>query len=157
MQQIVDTINGFDVLDFTDCDYTDIVGAPRLPVLQVNVALPTLGKQSLSDLVADFENRIEGGERFLENHGDAIASNVLQVFFPQLQQVLAGEKDAPPRNFARGLVDEAENAESRNGLATPGFAHQADGFLAPHLETDAVDGANGIIALADADTEVFHL
>ena len=88
----------------------------------------------LSDLVADFENRIEGGERFLENHGDAIASNMLQVFLFQLQQVLAGEQDVTPRNFARRLVDETENAEGRDGLAAPGLAHQADGFLTSHLE-----------------------
>ena len=109
----------------------------------------------LSDLVADFENRIEGGERLLENHGDAIASDMLQVFLFQLQQVFAGEKDATPRNFARRLVDEAENAEGRDGLAAPGFAHQADGFLASHLETDAVDGfRHAVFGAVKVDLEV---
>jgi hypothetical protein len=53
------------------------------------------------------------------------------------------------------LADQAQNAEGRDGLAAPGFAYQADGFLTPHLEIDAVDGfRHAVLGTVKVDLEV---
>ncbi len=44
-----------------------------------NVLRDSVGQQGFCDLVADAHDRVEGGHRFLESHGDARAAKLAQL------------------------------------------------------------------------------
>ena len=67
---------------------------------QVDRSLPGLGLAHLlvgaercRYLLADREDRVEGGHRFLEDHRDLLASGLLQLLARQAQQIASVEKD----------------------------------------------------------------
>ena len=105
--------------------------------IRINLAVDP---NRLGDLITDFKNRIEGGKRFLEHHGNTVTADALHLFVGQRQQIPAVEQDPAADNFSGRLGDKAEYTEGRNGLAAAGLSHQTDRFFAPDVVAHAVDG-----------------
>jgi len=57
------------------------------PLARLLAADPRVDTQRLGDLVADGEDRIERGHRLLEDHGDAVASDIAHLRLAERQQV----------------------------------------------------------------------
>ena len=62
-----------------DADHLQGLDGLSLDILRT-LALAIMESDNLIDLVADPEDRIEGGHGFLEDHGDHIAADVLHGF-----------------------------------------------------------------------------
>ena len=54
------------------------------------VASAAMGADDFAHLIADGEHRVEAGHGFLENHGNAVATDGAHGFFREFKQVLAG-------------------------------------------------------------------
>ena len=67
--------------------------------------------QRLGDLLADREDRVEGGERLLKDHADAPPADRLHGPVVQLQQVAPAEADAAGREALGRPGDEAQHGQ----------------------------------------------
>ena len=94
--------------------------------------------QRFRDLEADGEHRIEARHRFLEDHGDIVAADVLHISFGQRQQIAASEHDAALATAAL-FGNEPHDRERGDALARTGFADDRDGFAGRDLEGDAAN------------------
>ena len=88
--------------------------------------LRVVGDQRLLDLVADGEHRGQGGERVLEDHGDALAADLAHLEVGLAEQLLAVVGDGALD--AGVLVQKAHDGHGGHGLAGAGFADDAEGL-----------------------------
>src|SRR5215475_9599603 len=63
----------------------------------------------LSDLIANREHRIERGHRFLENHGNIVATDTTHLRWGEGQQIRPFKKNLPVNDFTWGIWDKAQN------------------------------------------------
>lgn len=109
--------------------------------------------QRLADLESDGEDRIEGAERVLEDHGDSSSADPLECAFVELEEVVAVEGD-PPGHLGRA-GQQAQHAHRRHGLPGAGLAHHGNDLAAADIEGDAVDGSHRAPAVrTEIDGEV---
>jgi hypothetical protein len=87
--------------------------------------------QNLGDLVANFDNRVEGRLRLLEDHRDAIAAHMSHFGLGQFEQVLVIEDDFALGNFT-GLADEPHDREQADAFSTTRLANQTKDFARVH-------------------------
>ena len=78
---------------------------------------PLMAPHALGDLFADSYQRIERGQRILEDVGDAIAANLLQTAERRVQQVLLAIENFAAHNLARRRGDQPKNGERGNRLS----------------------------------------
>src|SRR5208283_4179437 len=103
-----------------------------------NSAVPRFGfgdlvvrQYCLRDLVADAHHGIEGGHRFLKDHGDARAAKPAKLLglkrseFGRLSSAVV-EDDVAGNGRCRRK--QSHDGERSNGLSRPGFADQAKNF-----------------------------
>src|SRR5437660_12846516 len=95
-------------------------------------------EDSFLELPADGVERVERGQRVLEDDADAPAAQAPQLLVrqvvdaPALEAHLAGG-DAP------GRLEQADDGEPGDRLARAGFADHAQHFAGPNGERDAVE------------------
>ena len=113
--------------------------------------------QRLDDLLADREHRIERAHRVLEDAGDLLAADPLQLVAAEREHVAALERDRPG---TLGVVgQEVEDRHRRHALPRARLADQGDGGVLGDLEAhaaDRLDAADDAFFLAEAkgDPEV---
>ena len=113
--------------------------------------------QRLDDLLADGEHRVERAHRVLEDAGDLLAADPLQLVAAEGEHVAALERDRPG---ALGVVgQEIEDRHCRHALAGPRLPDQGDGGVLGDGEADAahrLDAADDALFLAETkgDLEV---
>jgi hypothetical protein len=78
-------------------------------------------------LFSDTENRIQGGHRFLKDHGNAVAPYLAHIFFGQTQQIYSVEKNRTC-NGAPGGSHEAHDGKSGNTFPASRFPHDCQSF-----------------------------
>ena len=122
---------------------------------------PLVQDERLGKLAADAVERVEGGHRLLENHGDLVAANLFHLPLALAQEVAANEGRRTKGGGRRGgrgtrirveknlraggveavLLDQAHDGKGGLRLAAAGLAD--DGQRAPggQRKTDAVHGA----------------
>src|SRR5260221_14693885 len=91
----------------------------------------------LDQLAADAVERVEAGERVLEDGADALAADAPQPLRRQIVDALAGEEDAA-RGDSPGRSDEADDGGAGDRLAGAGLADDA-----PHLAPSDPEGNAG--------------
>src|SRR5690349_5933183 len=110
--------------------------------------------RDLGDLVSDGEDRIERGHRLLEDHRDAIAANATDAGIVELQEILILEHDATSGLDTTRLLDETENRERRDRLATPRFADDAERLACADREGHAIHSARHAGAGVEVRAEI---
>ena len=100
----------------------------------------SVGADGLDDLVADPVERIEAGQRILEDHADPLAADAAdflrrQMIDPHPRQIDLAAGDAA------GRIDQADHGKARDRFAGAGFADHAEHFALGDVEGDAVDRA----------------
>jgi hypothetical protein len=93
----------------------------------------------LDHLGVDPQDRIEGHHRVLEDHRDLRAADRAQALGCGGGQLLAIEPDRAALDDAAWRIDQAQDGKAGDGLARPGFAHQAQDLARRDLEIDTVD------------------
>ena len=99
------------------------------------------------------KHRVQAGHGFLENDGDIIATNVVQLPLGYLGQVLALKHNPAAVNIAIA-VQQLQNTHGRHGLAGAGFAHDAQGLSLFHGVGDTVDRLNNAFLRAEESMQV---
>ena len=94
----------------------------------------------LDDLVADPVERIEAGQRILEDHADPLAPDAAHLFRRQIVDPQARQIDLAAGDAA-GRIDQADHREPGDRFAGAGFADHAEHLALGDVEGDAVDRA----------------
>ena len=98
----------------------------------------TVVDKSLRDLEPDREHRIEARHRLLEDHGDAVASDLAHLLFRQIEQALTLERDSA-LNAAVHRRYQLHDGQRGDALARARLAHDGHCLARPDLEADVVD------------------
>ena len=93
----------------------------------------TVVDKSLRDLEPDREHRIEARHRLLEDHGDAVASDLAHLLFRQIEQALTLERDSA-LNAAVHRRYQLHDGQRGDALARARLAHDGHCLARPDLE-----------------------
>ena len=114
---------------------------------QIDRALACRGSRKIEvrgdgfhQLIADAIERIEAGQRVLEDHADAFSPNASQLFRRERVDPQTRQRNFTAGNTARP-IDQADDRQTGNGFAGAGFADHAQHFTARDLKGNAVDRA----------------
>ena len=111
--------------------------------------------QRLGDLTADGKDRVQARHRFLEDHGDLVAADLVHLVHGQLRQVHAVEEDLAGVDIAVA-VEQTEDAHGRDALAGAGFADDAEDLTGVERIAHAVDGLDGAALGREESLQVFQ-
>ena len=121
---------------------------PRLPAPERLVGQDRLGK-----LIADAHERVEAGQRVLEDDADAPAADRAHPRRRQIVDALAVEPD-----FAAGdpawRVKKADDGEAGQRLAGAGFADDPENLARRNVERDAVERDERPLSRCEFDAEI---
>ena len=107
----------------------------------------------LHELRPDAVERVQRGERVLEDHRDLLAAHLAQLVLGQREQVAALEDHLAAERGVRG-AGQAQHGEVRDALAGAGLAHDAERAAGVDRVGDAVDGAHDAVVRQELDREV---
>ena len=91
--------------------------------------------QRLRDLEPDRQHGIERGHRFLEDHRDRVAADLLHLRFVERHQVAPIKEHAAGGDAPVRLGHEAHDRERGDALAASGFADQRQGLVTGNRKT----------------------
>ena len=114
-----------------------------------------VGPDGLDDLVADPVERIETGQRILEDHADPLAPDRAHLFGRQLVDAQARQMDLAAGN-APGRINQPDHGKPGDRFARAGFADHAQHLALGDVEGDTVDGTQRIAAGGEFHLEVAH-
>ena len=99
-----------------------------------------VGADGLDDLVADPVQRVEAGQRILEDHADPLAADLAHLLRRQIVDPHARQIDLAAGDAA-GRIDQPDHREAGDGFAGAGFADHAQHLALGDVERHAVDRA----------------
>ncbi len=88
---------------------------------------PAMEHDPLGHLIPHPENRVEGGHRFLEDHGDPVPPHGAHPLLGQPEKISPLEED-PPGDDPAGKGDQPEDGKGGNALAASRLPHDGQGF-----------------------------
>ena len=106
----------------------------------------------LGDLVADGHGRVQGGQRVLEDHADALAADLLHRLVVEGHEVAPVEADRSARDGAAGRK-QTHDREGGHRLAAARLPDQSEGLAGVQREVDALDGVHRPATQADVGGE----
>ena len=136
-------------------------GIQRLQgIVEISAALPLAGlafqEHRLGQLAADLDNGVQAGHGVLEDHGDLVAPNLVELLLADLQQVLAVIDDLA--GLGDGVVGlNAQNCLGGHGLAGAGLAHNGQGLALGQVKVNTPNSLNLTVGGAEGDPQVAHL
>jgi hypothetical protein len=107
-------------------------------------------------LAADAENRVQSGQRFLENHRDAAAADTLPPGLVQRCKIVVREQQLACLNLPCRAGNQPQQGGAGHGFAAAGLSHQADHFTSRELEADLIHNRYRVIIQHKADTQFMH-
>jgi hypothetical protein len=111
-----------------------------------------MGPQHLGDLLAHGEDRVEAGQRVLENHADARTAPAAQFRWWQGQQILALEQRLAGDDAA-GLGQQAKRGGKGDRLARAALADDCQRFSGADGKRDVLDQAHRALFTRDSGGE----
>ncbi len=115
-----------------------------------------MGADRLDDLVADAQQRIERGQRVLEDRADLAPADRAHARRRQIVDALPGEPDLAAGDAA-GRLEQADHGRSGQRLAGAGLADDAQNLAGADRQRHAVDRLEPAVARVERDFEVAHL
>src|SRR5690606_5107869 len=113
--------------------------------------------QDLADLLLDPVQRVEGRQRFLEDHRDAVAADGAHGTLARADQLGAAEADASPRMTRQRIGQELHDRERGDGLARAALAHDGQRLALVEDEARAPDRLDAARRGAEGDVQVAHV
>jgi hypothetical protein len=108
------------------------------PLRERPAAVLVMDLDGLDELVADGEDRVEGGLRVLQDHGDAAAPDAPHLLLGLVEQVLALEADGA-LDDARGRPGhQPQQRQGGHRLAAARLTHDAEGLALAEGEAHPV-------------------
>ncbi len=111
--------------------------------------------QGLGHLLADGEDRIQGGHGFLEDHGDVVAPDLAHPGLGAPAQVFPLKADRAG-HLGRGSLEEPQDGQRGDGLAAAGLPHQAQGLAGGQVETHPGHGPDPAPLPGEGYREIAH-
>ncbi len=124
----------------------------RLLLVHVQVQFERLG-----DLAPDRQHRVERGHRILEDHGDAVAANLAQLVFAQLEQVLTVKPHFAVHDLAGWLWNQANERHDAHALARAGLAHDRHGLALVDRVRNPIHCMDDAVLREELRFQVLHL
>ena len=115
--------------------------------------------QTVEQLAADGEHRVERGHRLLEDHADLVAADPAHgrgAGGGEVGHVSvgAGEGDAAAGDASAAELDQAHDGERGHRLARAALTDHAERFAGSHFEADTGCGDHGATASVELDAQV---
>ena len=110
--------------------------------------------ERLADLVADREDRIEGGHRLLEDHRDVVAPHRAHVAVVQRGQLAPPQADRSALDAAGRFGQQPHDRQGGDRLAAAGLADQSHRLALAHLQVEPVHGAHHVVVQVEADLQI---
>ena len=146
-------VHHIDALAVRDADRFKHLDRPGLDLfLRLVRALVQL--DDLVDLRTDAEHWVQARHRFLEDHRDLVAADLVHLVHGQLRQVHAAKEDLAGVDIAVA-VEQTEDAHGRDALAGAGFADDAEDLTGVEGIADAVDGLDDAALGQEESLQVF--
>jgi hypothetical protein len=146
--QLPDAVPG-DVAVAAQADELEELGDPRAALRAREVEV---GVEPFGDLLADGEDRVQGGHRLLEDEADVPAGERPPRSRAHADQLGAGERHRPAGRQVVG--QQAGDGRGGDGLAGTGLADQRQRLAAVEVEADAVHGRELALDAVDVHGEV---
>ena len=118
------------------------------------LAAAMMAHDSLGNLVADAESRIERRHRLLEDHRETIATQIRELLARHGEQVFALEEGAAARDARRRACEQTHDGEGRDALAAARLADEAECLAAAKAEARTIDEVYAVPV--EADGEIIH-
>src|SRR5471032_126242 len=115
-----------------------------------------MGLDGLDELAAHRIERIEAGERILEDRADPGATHLAHLLVRQIVDALALEPDLA-RGDAAGRLEQADDGVAGQRLARARLAHHAQHLARRDVERYVVDGHQRAAPRREFDAKVLHL
>ena len=129
----------------------------RAPSRAACLGTSLVGLDRLDDLVADLVERVQRGQRVLEDHRDLVAAHARAArSVVELAQVAALEHD-PARDPRVRRPGQAQDRQVGDALAAARLADDAERLAVLDRERDAVDGLDDAVLGLEAGPEVVDL
>ena len=113
--------------------------------------------QGLGELGGDFEKRIQGGHRVLENHRDPFSPDTAELAVGGLQEIRAIEDRLAGVNFSWRLRDESNQGVTGNGFSRPRLTDDSDSLSFFNRKRNIFDGVNHTVAGVESGSEVLDV
>ena len=107
-------------------------------------------------LFADADDGIERGKRILEDHADFVAADLVELFFGDLEEILAAIEDGSAFDDGVGRQD-THDGLGGNRFAGSGFPDDAKGLAFIEVKGDAADGLDDAMVRLEGNREVIDL
>ena len=114
-------------------------------------------QEHLVDLLLDPMQRVERGQRLLEDHRDAVAADAAHDPLAGADQLGAAKADAALRVPRDGVGQELQDRQGRDRLARAAFADHRQGLALLDAEADALDRLDLAHRRAERDVKVLDL
>src|SRR5438270_3540261 len=98
----------------------------------------SVNSRNFGYLIANAEDRIESGHRFLKNHRDAIAANVAHRGVAKSNEIFSLEHDSASALDSSGRLNQSQNGQSCDRLAASGLADDSERFSRRDRERHAI-------------------
>jgi len=98
--------------------------------------------KALPDLVSDPHDRIERGQRVLEDHSDLVPSEFTHLFLVQFHQALPLKKDTAPCEPA-WKRNQTHKTQARDGLSAAALSDDAQDLTSLQVKGDPINGMDG--------------
>ena len=98
-----------------------------------------LQDHGLRQLLADLDDRVQAGHGVLEDHGDLVAADLVEILLGDLQKILAVIDDLAGFGDRVARLD-TQDGLAGHGLAGAGLADDGEGLALRKVEIDAAHG-----------------
>ena len=119
--------------------------------------MPAPDPELLGDLEPDGEDRVQRGQRVLEDHGDALAADPAALLVGHREHVLAVEPDLPAGDEAGRHVQDAHDGLRGDALAGAGLAQHGQCLARVDVVRHAVDDLGDAVPGAELHPQVLDL
>jgi hypothetical protein len=110
------------------------------------MAATARSQDGLGDLLAHAHHRVQGGQRFLKDHGNPQTAEAVHIVLGNLEQIEWRALPVAESDFSGGVGlrrQQAHQGERSDGFAGAGFADQPKNLAARDGETEVADGGRG--------------
>ena len=115
-----------------------------------------LKEHGLGELTADLYDGVQAGHGVLEDHGDLVAADLVELLLRDLQQILAVIDDLTALGDGVGGLD-AHDGLGSNGLAGAGLTHDGQGLTLGQVEADVTHSLDLAVGGAERNAQVTNL
>ena len=145
MRIAVDALFGRGNADFAEpCDR---------PLARLSARQRHMRQDRLDELVADPQQRIEAGQRILEDDADAAPAYLAHPRRRQIVDARAVEPDFAAGDAAR-RIEQADDGEAGERFAGAGFADHAENLAGRDVERDAVERDQRPLSRGEFDAQI---